>query len=146
MTETKGQPQPPGQGDPEEPVFSGYPSGCPLSEAVLADGAVFRLTMNDPPTMEDFKSHHELGIEPRPRSTANQQCRLWALSVYLTVRDARHLKERYPHRWGKAHIAAGRLTGRMGKTLLTPSREEPTHTEWWLADGTDPLPCFKVID
>jgi hypothetical protein len=147
MTEASAQPTDPGPEDnAEEPTFAGYPPGCPLSEAIPAEGVAFRVTLNDPPTMADFLSHHEQGIEPKPGSTVRQRCRWRSVSVFLTIDDARHLRKRYPERWGTGYIAAGRLTQKMGQTLLTPSPDKPTHTEWWRADGVDPLPHFKVVD
>ena len=146
MTEDTSQPAIQEVGDSEAPAFAGYPDGCPICDAVPANGPAFRVTLNDPPLVDDFKSHHELGIEPKPKSTANQRCRFRSISVYMTIDDARHHIKKYAHRFGNGRIAAGRLTQRMGKTLLTPSPDRPTHTEWWKADGVDSLAFFKVIE
>lgn len=136
--------------DDSEPTFSGYPPGCPVVDAIYADGSAFRMVLSNPPTLEDFKSQFELGMEPRPNSTERARCRWRALSIYRNVEDARHHKKKYAHKFGNAFIAAGKLTKRKGKTLHTPppppETERQSHTEWWCADGTDRLEGFHVIE
>ena len=89
-----------------ELVFSGYPPNCPLPEAVLAEGAAFRITQHDPPSEEDFLSPFEIGEQPKSKPTANQRCRARSLSIYRKLEDARQHLEMYNH--GEGFIAAGK--------------------------------------
>lgn len=132
----------------EEPTFVGYPPGCPLCEAVPAEGVAFRITRHDPPLPEDFQSNFEKGEEPRPKSSKRLHCRWRALSIYRTIEDARQHIKKWPY--VPSYIAAGHLTKKKGKTLLTPPNspetERQSHTEWWCADGIDRTEGFNVIE
>lgn len=130
--------------DGQEPVFSGYPPGCPLPEAVPADGQAFRIVESDPPTEWDFQSHHERGETPRSTLTRNQQCKWRSLSIYRTIEDARHHLRVFECE--DSFIAAGTLTRWMGKTIPSPSRDRPSHASWWRADGVDWRTVFSIIE
>jgi len=131
-----------------ETAFPGYPIGCPLEGAVLAEGRAFRVVANNPPSPEDFMSMEERGERPKSKPTANQHCKRLSLSIYREAIDARHHLKVYPYT-GK-FIAAKVLTNDLGKTLLTPPKppvtERQSHTEWWCANGINRLADFHVIE
>lgn len=58
--------------------------------------------------------------------------------------DVRNLQRRVPAYRGKP-VASGELLESMGVTKPTPSEARPSHRSWWLPDGIDPSPAFRVI-
>ena len=114
-----------------------WPNDCPPQDAVDAEGDVFRIVNNDPPTAEDLASHLETGRLPKA-----PPCLRCGLSVFREVRDAVHQKMLIPKlgRW----IAKGTLNTEHGKTKLTTGKQ-PTHTTWWAYDGVNRVELFAVV-
>lgn len=111
-----------------------WPAGCPPSDAVDAHGEVFRVARTNPPTAEDFKSYHELGIA---RGDPILRC---GVSVFLLASDAEHASRKFRN-MGRV-IAKATLRPEHGKTKQTG---RPTHTTWWPYVEVDRLSLFTVV-
>jgi hypothetical protein len=122
---------------------SDWPACCPPDDAIEASGAAYRITKNDPPTDDDFLSHHERGLPSPLKQTRAQECRRRAVSIYRTIEDAKHHTLAFPS--SGQNIAAGVLTARSGRTKLHPSDERPTHTEWWCFVGIERKAGFAIV-
>ena len=106
----------------------GFPPCCPPTDAVDADGVVYRATISDPPVENDFSSQHELGLRPSLKSSWPQKCSMRAVSVYRTLRDAQHHLNTFQK---YKFIAVGVLTPGSGKAKLAAHNDRPTHSNWW---------------
>jgi hypothetical protein len=115
-----------------------WPDDCPPGDSEPADGVVFRLVKNDPPTAADFRTHHETGRLPGAPA-----CLRCGLSVFRVPEDASHMRRLFP-RLGRL-IAKGMLQAEHGVTKLTTGRQ-PTHTTWWPAEGIDRAAPFAVLE
>ncbi len=115
-----------------------WPQGCPPDDAEPADGVVYRLVKNKPPTESDFLSHHETGRLPNAPA-----CLRCGLSVFRDLADAVHQRRLLP-RLGR-YVARGELEDTHGKTRLT-SGQQPTHTTWWPFVGVNRSVLFTVIE
>jgi hypothetical protein len=115
-----------------------WPAGCPPADAGAADGDAYRLVRNDPPTADDFLTHHETGKLPNA-----SPCLRCGLSVFRSRDDAEHQHRAYP-RLGR-FIARGTFQARDGVTLLTRGRQ-PTHTTWWPYEGVDRARIFSAVE
>ena len=116
-----------------------YPDRCPPAEATPAGGLVLRLVCSDPPNADDF-----LPWSPETGKVAKSKpCQSCAVSVFDGLEDVRRLQRRVPsHR--PRPVAEGELKPAMGVTKPTPAKER-THRSWWIPDGLDPSPMFRVI-
>lgn len=114
-----------------------WPKNCPPSDAVDADGDVFRIVKDEPPTDEDFASHWETGKLPKA-----PPCLRCGLSVFRDVRDAVHQRQLIPKLgcW----IAQATLKYHHGKTKLTEG-VQPTHTTWWAYEKVNRASLFSVV-
>ncbi len=64
---------------------------------VEASMVVYRIVGSDPPTVDDFKSNHELGKPIRPRSPEAAYRMVWyAVSVFERFEQAEALAQRFP--------------------------------------------------
>ncbi|MBC7816999.1 MAG: hypothetical protein IAG10_08940 [Planctomycetaceae bacterium] len=115
-----------------------WPADCPPTDAVDANGVVFRLVQSRPQTAVDFQTHFELGKMP----TA-PPCLRCGLSVFRTPEDAHHQFRAFP-KLGR-YLASGTLQSEHGKTKLTHGRQ-PTHTTWWVSEGVDRPRVFQVVE
>jgi hypothetical protein len=117
-------------------------SNCPPASATNAGGIVFRFVAKDPIDVEDFRSHHELGLAPQ-----SQPCRRCSLSVYKSLDVARDrlrgLRMRNPKR-AERHIARGELTHADGK--MDQAGQDLEHYEWWAFEGVKRHRSFRVIE
>lgn len=114
-----------------------WPRDCPPQDAVNADGKVFRIVKNDPPTATDVASHWELG--KLPKAPACLRC---GLSVFRELRDAVHQRRLFP-KLGRL-VATGVLKPEHGKTKLTTG-QQPTHTTWWAYEEVMRETLFAVV-
>ncbi len=114
-----------------------WPSGCPAADTPDADGEVFRIVKDDPPSAADMRSHHETGRLPKA-----DPCLRCGLSVFRRVEDAVNQQSLLP-RLGKK-IAKATLVAPHGKAILTPG-QQPTHTTWWAYEGVDRASLFAVV-
>src|SRR5665213_192812 len=89
-----------------------WPIDCPPADAVDADGEVFRIVNDDPPTEDDFLTSFE--TDSFPRRPACLRC---GLSVHRILADAIHTRTKYPKLGSR--IAPGMLTDVSGKTKPT---------------------------
>lgn len=123
------------------PTF--FPNGCPPEDSVDASGPVIRMVANDPPLLEDFKSHKELG-QIRETGDLVDAC---GLSVMVDKEDVPRWRKRYPRLSNTRlkHAATGVLEPRHGKIMPTPSSTSESHHTWWVYDKVDPSPDFTIL-
>ncbi len=114
-----------------------WAANCPPTDAIDADGLVFRVVNNNPPVAGDFATHFETGRLPQAPA-----CLRCGLSVFRDHRDAVHLRKLFPKIGGL--VAVGDLKPLHGKTKLT-SGQQPTHTTWWVYENVDRCQPFSVI-
>lgn len=95
-----------------------WPIDCPPKEVENANGLYFRVTKNCPPTVDDFKSHEEMG-----KQQGGDECVRRGLSVFEKIEDARHLIQIFP-KIG-SHVYSAQLQPKDGKIKSTPSRNHP---------------------
>ena len=113
-----------------------WPPDCPPSDAVDADGQVFRIVDHDPPIAQDFGTPFETN-----RLANRPPCLRCGLSVFREVRDARHQRHLFPN-LGRL-IAQGTLNVEHGKTK--PTGKQPTHTTWWAYENVNRASHFSVF-
>ncbi len=114
---------------------------CPPSEAVAAEGEVYRCCKSRPPSSRDLQTHEELGRLPKADA-----CLRRSLSVFRNETDARHQVRLFPG-WRKRFVARGVLKASHGHVMMTSGRQ-PTHTSWWPAASLVPAgraALFEVV-
>lgn len=116
-----------------------WPADCPPINAEDAQGVVYRVCREDPPTISDFQSHVELG-----KMSGGDSCMRCGLSVFRDPVEARHLTELFP-KLGRL-VFRGELTVQQGKIKPTPARSRPSHTTWWPYEGIDRAALFKLTE
>ena len=121
----------------EWPSF--FPDRCPPADATSAECAVLRLVHNDPPSAADFLPW---SVE-NGKVSKSKPCRSCAVSVFERIEDVRKMQRRVPAQRPKA-VAEGELKPEMGVTKPSPVKER-SHRSWWIPDGLDPSPVFRVI-
>ncbi|MFZ4789766.1 MAG: hypothetical protein ACOYMW_02505 [Candidatus Competibacteraceae bacterium] len=114
-----------------------WPEKCPPADAEDADGKVYRLVRSDPPTINDFRSHAELG-----KMLKAPPCLRHGLSTFRRYEDAHHQRDLLPMLGDR--IAAAELKPEHGKTKLT-SGKQPTHTTWWPGEHVDRASLFRGV-
>jgi hypothetical protein len=117
---------------------SHFPAQCPPPEAESASGTVFRLVKSDPPTVDDFLSHAELGL-----ARTGPACKRCGLSVFRVRDDGIHMHNLYPNIG--SYLAEGELQATHGQTQLTKGAL-PTHTTWWVCVGIDRAKPFVKVE
>lgn len=115
-----------------------YPSCCPPDDATSAEGVVFRLVRNDPPSADDFLPW---SVE-NDRVDKSTHCQSCAVSVFDRLDDVRQMQRRVPAQRPKP-VAEGELKSEMGVTK--PTGKNRGHRSWWLPEGIDPSPAFRVV-
>ena len=134
-------PEPDTPAVPNQPAWPDYfPEGCPPLEATSARGVVLRVVANDPPSAQDFLAW----CVENGRLIKTKPCQSCSISVFDNMDGVRSLQRRVPAHRGKP-VASGDLLESMGVTKPTPSRVSPSHRSWWLPDGIDPSPAFRVV-
>lgn len=116
-----------------------YPKNCPNPKSIDANGIVFRLVKNDPPTRSDFIPTSKID----PEESDDKKCTACGISVCTHVDDITKLRSRYKH-FRDRKIASGELNPLLGKMLHTPFNEKSHHT-WWIPEDEDPSALFSVI-
>lgn len=114
-----------------------WPDTCPPPDAEPASGAVYRICRENPPAVEDFQSHAELG-----KTSKGNECIRHGLSVFRNPSEARHLTELFP-KLGKL-IFRGELTPEHGKLKTTPARTRPSHVTWWPFEKVERAAAFTI--
>src|SRR3954464_8152343 len=89
-----------------------FPPDCPGSDAVPAEGQVWRLVRSAPPREADFKSNK---LQQPRKDWGDQECEACGLSVYRTEGDAARVRELTPA-FRKRLVASGTLTANHGVT------------------------------
>jgi len=120
-----------------------FPPDCPTSDAVPADGQVWRLVRTSSPDPDDFLSLKEM--HPATRRTSERlECQSCGLSVQRDPADCVRLKQRV--RGYRDHlVASANLTSAHGFTLPTPSKLGGlSHTTWWVPRLVEPWTFFIV--
>jgi len=116
-----------------------FPDRCPPAEATPAEGSVLRLVRNDPPRADDFLPW-AIENDKVPKSKHCQAC---AVSVFERIDELRKMQRRVPAQRPKA-VAEGELKPEMGVTKRSSGKGR-SHRSWWIPDGLDPSPLFRVI-
>jgi hypothetical protein len=119
-------------------LFSGFPEGCPPTEALDPTLSVYRVIKSEQPLPEDFMSLSELG---RTRKGVDP-CTHFGISVFDTWEGADVARQNFPQ-LGE-FIACGTLSAEHGKIKLTNPLTR--HHTWWPCDGIDRVAPFKVVD
>ncbi|WP_372814261.1 hypothetical protein [Paenibacillus sp.] len=98
---------------------------CPPLEAHDKDiEEVYRLTLNNPPTDEDFLSH----IEANKQYPPGKECVASSVSVYKNKDDAEKLKKKIPAYKRHGFIAVGPIMAKSGVVLESTLS---SHVDWW---------------
>ncbi len=71
-------------------------------------------------------------------------CKACGLSVFRSIDDARKLRRRV-RASRKRMIAKGTVSDQCGKMMPTPSRQEPTHTTFWVFAEVALEGMFRVV-
>jgi hypothetical protein len=116
-----------------------FPVCCPPADAATAEGVVLRLVRNDPPKADDFLPW---SVE-NGRVDKSKPCQSCAVSVFESLDDVRKMQRRVPAQRPKP-VAQGELKSEMGVAKPTGPKQG-SHRSWWLPDGIDPSPAFRVI-
>jgi hypothetical protein len=124
-----------------------FPTELPTQGGSDCGGVFYRLVKSDPPRIEDFLSHAEMG--KAPNADACDRC---GLSIYSKHGDANALYQRVVSRHGKEGTSIGRLVARLklspvhGRQLATPNKKvNDSHTTWWPYLETNRLSSFDAI-
>lgn len=117
-----------------------FPEGCPPGDAQLADGTVYRVVMNNPPTYEDFFSYKV--INPHMDYGA-RDCQARGLSVYRVAADANQTRRRVPA-LRSGMVAEGNLDAEMGVIKDAPMNGN-SHITWWVPEEVQPQSMFVVV-
>lgn len=104
---------------------------CPPTAAVPAHGTVYRVTKRNPHTVEDVKTHDELGLAKNHRD----KCGRCGLSVVLVDEELDLIREKYPR--SGDFSAKGKLTTEHG-VMHTDGTASPTHTNVWFYEHLSP--------
>ena len=101
------------------------------------------MVANDPPLLEDFRTHQELGRVPEGCDPFEAV----GLSVITDQEDASRLRKRYPRMAQTLlkYAASGVLEPRHGKIKPTPRQKNESHHTWWKYDKVDPSPDFTIL-
>lgn len=107
------------------------------ADPVIPLNAVYRIVWTDPPTVEDFLSDVDRGIEPRRPLPAESVQLLSGISVYRTPGQARRTARKVPPWLGRDYIA--RLVIPLGASVrLERTTKSAGHYTIW-ADAEDLL-------
>lgn len=117
---------------------SEWPSDCPPDDTVEAEGVVFRIVKNDPPSADDFASHFETGRLPKA-----PPCLRCGLSVFRQLHDAVHQRQLIP-KLGSL-VASATLRAEHGKTKRTQGAQ-PSHTTWWVYQEVSRASLFSIVE
>lgn len=92
------------------------------------------MVKKNPCSAEDFRSQADLN-----RARTADPCRRLALSVYLSLVQAKHCRDKYPH-LGPL-VAKGLLSAQHGVVRL----DGGDHAAWWPFDGLVCHSLFAVV-
>lgn len=110
---------------------------CPPSSAEHKDiDEVYRLTLNNPPTEEDFQSHIESGKKFPP----GLECVAASVSVFKDKEDAERQKKKIPVFKNKGYISKGSIQSNTG-VIVESSKS--SHIDWWIQRGQTVHQYFK---
>ena len=112
------------------------PDNCPPDVASQRELIVYRIVKTNPPTLDDFKTHAQLGLAPHV-----DYCRRCSLSLFDSYSNAMHRLNLSP-KLG-AHVAQATLTPAHG--LISPVNKAG-HMEWWAYKGKVMPDEFTVSD
>ena len=107
-----------------------YPSewtdcNCPPADSVEPNGNYYRAVENSPTTQDDFLNSVEAD-----KFQKSPHCDRLAVSMLNTWEGAVYHLKLFPFKadW---FIATVSLTPTHGKVKDTPSKKQPSHTDWW---------------
>lgn len=115
-----------------------FPEGCPPAEASDNEILLFRFCQSAIPTEDDFVSYYQRNPK---KYSGNIQA--YGLSVFPTEEDCISARKKSPFLSKKYPFwSSGKNTPERGKTLKTPSKENPAHITWWVYEGVSPHTFF----
>jgi hypothetical protein len=114
-----------------------YPEACPPDNAKSKDiEPVYRLTLNYPPTDEDFLSHKEL----RKSYPPELECKACAISVFSNLNQIEKAKKKIVLFKNKGHIVKGKIAKETG---VVSEPDHKSHISWWVYSGVEVKRYFE---
>jgi hypothetical protein len=125
----------------------GIPPGCPPPDAQPAAIDAYRLVSKDPPSDTDFVRPIDKPHEPA--ETAEEECSLYALSVFTDPADV-NLAQQFIPGFKKKLVALGHIEPEHGvlRQLPLSLKDRPilhSHRDWWVTHGFDAKTTFAVV-
>lgn len=116
-----------------------FPENCPPTDGANARGDFFRFVDNNPPVADDFRSYYHL----KPgHDWGDKLCQSCGLSVFRDIADLRRMQKRAKGK-RQSMIARGTLT--FGTVKHTDPKPSGTHHTWWVPEGSNPVPLFRIV-
>lgn len=112
---------------------------CPPQDASAASGEVYRGVRQNPPSDADLATAAQQGA-----FVGQDECQRCGLSVFKTADALRHAQDLLPT-VGKL-VARASLRPEHGYLKHTPSRKNPPHHTFWVADGIVRTDLFEVVE
>lgn len=122
---------------PQKTFPTDWPEGCPPSEAAPTSGEYFRVVRGAAASIEDFRSHRELGKLPKA-----PPCLRAGLSTFRVLDEAERMALLFPV--PGSFVAQGTLDALFGVSMRTQGRE-PSHTTVWPFEKTDRIAPFRLV-
>ncbi len=119
------------------------PTGCPEG-ASEAETTLYRACESNPPSEEDLTPHARSSTLRKKKQAASAGCIGYALSVWLSEKDAMHAQKLFPTLGAKWHIFKAEVTNEDGQLEATPSKPQPGHHSYWPYKGVDLKPRLAI--
>ena len=104
-----------------------YPESCPPSSAAPIEGDFYRLCATNPPTLNDFKTHVDLGLPfPSPKL-----CEAKALSFFTNLDSIDRMQKRFPRLKNKIAVLVS-VSSEHGVSVLSGD-----HLNLWEYQGVN---------
>ena len=99
-----------------------FPASCPPNDARPKNiDPVYRITLHNPPTVEDFLSHKETN-RPYP---PEKECEACAISVFTDLEQVKKMKKKIPMFRNKGYIVKGKITKETGVVSEPDHKSHP---------------------
>ena len=110
---------------------------CPVNDAKAEKGTFYRLMKNGKFSSNNFLSRVKLGM-----NVDKTLCEEHALSLTLTLEQARYMRMRFPKAFGRSRIAEVKIDN--GHGLVHKNRED--HANWWHPESLDPITIARLVE
>lgn len=113
-----------------------FPEGIPDEDTIPAEGKVYRLVDQVPPTENDFRMHKI--DNPNYRYKPQDKHKAYGVSFWSKAQEVIRAKERYsgPEQFGKKLIAYGDLIPELG--VIPKELSKDGHITLWKQVGSQP--------